>query len=167
MVRVCLNSNNVMGATLKTWLTIIRPPTGTGVCPIAMQQRSYWCVYLQINSCHSSQGVFPAVTKYFNQTCPGDKPEKQGVVRNQLAAPDRKQPKDIHTSSTPQTFPFRREPRNQNWSLLTLTGSERRTSRTRRISPPQSLARSATPPHRPLLVVELAWSHWDRGLLLE
>ena len=25
--------------------------------------------------------------KYFNQTCPGDKPEKQGVVRNQLVVP--------------------------------------------------------------------------------
>ena len=45
---------------------------------------AFKCSYLYINCCHSTQGVFPAVTKYFNQTCPGGKPEKQGVVRNQL-----------------------------------------------------------------------------------
>jgi len=57
------------------------------MCPIAVQQRNYYCVYLYINCSHSSQGVFPAVTKYFNQTRPGDKPEKQRVVRNQLVVP--------------------------------------------------------------------------------
>ena len=41
-------------------------------------------------------------------------------------------------------------------SLWTFAESERRTYRTRRISPPQSEARSATPPLRPLLVAELA-----------
>jgi len=59
---------------------------------------------------------------------------------------------------------FRQKLRNRTWSLWTFPDSERRTSRTRRISPPQSLARSETPPLRSLLVAELAWSRWDRGL---
>jgi len=80
------------------------------VCPIAVQQRNYYCVYLYINCCHSSQSVFPAVTKYFNLTCPGDKPEKQGVVRNQLVVPrwsaGSETTKKIRTPSLPQTYLF-------------------------------------------------------------
>jgi len=150
----------------ETWPAIIRPLTGTDVCPIAVRQRNYYCVYLYINCCHSSQGVFPAVTKYFNQTCPGDKPEKQGVVRNQLILSRWCAGSETTKKSNPHDPPssnllFRRKLRNRTWSLWTFAESERRTSRTRRISPHQSLARSETPP---LLVAELAWSRWDRDM---
>jgi len=81
------------------------------VCPIAVQQMNYYCVYLYINCCHSSQGVFPAVTKYCNQTCPGEKPEKQGVVRNQLvvlrrSAGSETTKKQIRKPFPPQTYLF-------------------------------------------------------------
>jgi len=81
------------------------------VCPIAVEQRNYYCVYLYINCCHSSQGLFSAVTKYFNQTCPSDNPEKQGVVRNQLVVPrwsdgSETTKKQIRTPSPHQTYLF-------------------------------------------------------------
>jgi len=57
--------------------------------------------------------------------------------------------------SQPNVLRFRWKLRNRTWSLWTFAESERRTSRTQRISPPQSLTRSATPPLR-LLVAKLA-----------
>jgi len=51
-----------------------------------------------------------------------------------------------------------------NLISLDVCGKRKTSSRTQRISPPQSLTRSATPPLPPLLVAELAWSRWDRDL---
>ena len=95
--------------------------------------------------------------------------QKQGVVRNQLVVPrwsgGSETTKNINLHSHPSSnLRFRWKLRNRTWSLWTFASSERWTSRKRRISPPQSLARSATPSLCPLLVAELAWSRCDRDL---
>ena len=139
-----------------------KPFTDGGVFSVASS-------VLNVLACwHFFLFLLPPNNKCFNQTFPSDKPEKQGVVRNQLVVPrwsdGSETTKKTNQHALPSSnLPFRWKLRNRTWSLWTFAQSERRTSRTRRISPPQSLARSATPPLR-LLVAELAWSRWDRDM---
>ena len=84
LVRVCINSNDTMGSNAYNVTGHYSAVKWYRCVSIAVQQRNYYCVCLYIKCCHSSHGAYSAVTKYFNQTYPGDKPEKQGAVRHQL-----------------------------------------------------------------------------------
>ena len=111
-----------------------KPFTDGGVFSVASS-------VLNVLACwHFFLFLLPPNNKCYNQTCPGDKPEKQGLMRNQLVVPRWSAESDKNKKTNPHALPssnkpFRRKLRNRTWSLWMFAGSERRTSRTRRVSP--------------------------------
>jgi len=172
MVRVCLNSNNIVGANVQNvtgHYSAVNWYRCVSHCGAAKELLLCLFVYQllsQQSRCVSrrNQILQPNLPRWqARKTRRGEKSTRSSkMVPRWCAGSETTKKKQIRTPSP--NLPFWRKLCNRTWSLWTFADSERRTSRMRRISPPQSLARSETPPLRPLLVAELAWSHWDRGL---
>ena len=162
MVRVCLNSNNTTGANVQNvtghYSTVnwYRCVSHCGAAKELLLCLFVYQLLSQQSKCVSrrNQILQPNLPRWqARKTRRGEKSTRSSKMERWI----RNNQKNPHALPSPN-LPFRRKLRNRSGSPWTFADNERRLSRTRRISPPQSLARSATTPLRPLLVAELAWS---------
>ena len=170
MVRVCLNSNNIMGANVQNLTghySAVNWNRCVSHCGAAKELLLCLFVYQllsQQSRCVSrrNQILQPNLPRWqARKTRRGEKSTRSSKMERRIR---NNQKILIRTPSPPQTYLFVENSSTQLGSLWTFASSKRRTSHTRLISPSQSLARSETPPLCPLLVAELAWSRWDRDM---